>query len=44
VGRWPIDLQPGDALEIVVLVDNVIDALLASNQLARRPASGTRGA
>lgn len=32
-----IALQPVDALEVLILVDNVSDALLASNQVARRP-------
>ena len=32
-----IELQPVDALEVLILVDNVGDALLASTQVARRP-------
>ena len=32
-----IDLRPVDALEVLVLVDNVSDALLASSEVARRP-------
>lgn len=33
-----VDLQPVDALEVTVLVDNVSDALLASTEVARRSA------
>lgn len=32
-----IALQPVDALEVLILVDNVSDALLASSHVARRP-------
>lgn len=32
-----ITLQPVDALEVLILVDNVSDALLASSEVARRP-------
>jgi 7,8-dihydropterin-6-yl-methyl-4-(beta-D-ribofuranosyl)aminobenzene 5'-phosphate synthase len=32
-----VELQPVDALEVLILVDNVGDALLASTQVARRP-------
>ncbi|MBO0683999.1 MAG: MBL fold metallo-hydrolase [Candidatus Dormibacteraeota bacterium] len=32
-----IDLQPVDALEVVILVDNLTDALLASRDIASRP-------
>lgn len=32
-----LDLQAVDSLEVVILVDNVSDALLASNSVARRP-------
>ena len=33
-----VELKPVDALEVLVLVDNVSDALLASSEVARRPA------
>jgi 7,8-dihydropterin-6-yl-methyl-4-(beta-D-ribofuranosyl)aminobenzene 5'-phosphate synthase len=32
-----VDLRPLDTLEVLVLVDNVSDALLASTEVARRP-------
>jgi len=32
-----VNLKPVDALEVLVLVDNVSDALLASSEVARRP-------
>jgi 7,8-dihydropterin-6-yl-methyl-4-(beta-D-ribofuranosyl)aminobenzene 5'-phosphate synthase len=32
-----VDVQPVDALEVLILVDNVSDALLASSEVARRP-------
>lgn len=35
-----VELQPVDALEVLILVDNVSDALLASTQVARRPPPG----
>jgi 7,8-dihydropterin-6-yl-methyl-4-(beta-D-ribofuranosyl)aminobenzene 5'-phosphate synthase len=34
----PISLQPIDGLEVLILVDNVSDALLASSEVAKRPA------
>jgi len=33
-----VELVPVDALEVLILVDNVSDALLASSEVARRPA------
>jgi 7,8-dihydropterin-6-yl-methyl-4-(beta-D-ribofuranosyl)aminobenzene 5'-phosphate synthase len=33
-----VELKPVDALEVLILVDNVSDALLASSEVARRPA------
>ena len=33
-----VELKPVDALEVLILVDNVSDALLASTEAARRPA------
>lgn len=35
-----LNLRPVDALEVVILVDNVSDALLASSEVARRPPAG----
>lgn len=32
-----VDLRPVDALEVLILVDNVSDALLANTEVARRP-------
>ena len=33
-----VELKPVDALEVLILVDNVSDALLSSSEVARRPA------
>lgn len=33
----PIALQPVDAVDVLILVDNVSDSLLASNEVAHRP-------
>jgi 7,8-dihydropterin-6-yl-methyl-4-(beta-D-ribofuranosyl)aminobenzene 5'-phosphate synthase len=37
----PVRLEPVDAVEIVTLVDNVFDALLAGDERTRRPSFGT---